>query len=516
MPPVIESCQTASALLEWGCASCATAALNDCLMNASLGELGLGPVWRLHTLQEYLPRLSNATTNVHAYWRRQAHRQVELPHALFFRWHQETQSQLFDHLLQLWPSDVPRTMVDLGCHAGHSEYYNTSDALRWLLRFHHPGSHVVGVDAVEDYALDLQHRFDDVEPFRSMTGVRKQALALAISRVDGETDTRGATSSMVNCCFGFFCGRRWDNLEREGVLDHMCRIARQRVGLGRPRVVAARAAMPLPNSSQPNERAWRLARRMGQFSHPFRLRSVRLDTLWREALGERHIDFIKVDVDMSWAHMGMEGLLQARGFSVMTIEVDATWGGISAEWGVTAADQLAWLAARHGYRTLLKVACHGHDAQDRGFARYVPLCASQCLNRAPRSAPPLPAHRGGLAPPAHAAPLIHDPVSARTASSLAPLQSPLPCCGQDPTRRDGVSTDALPLRAAWLAQGRAGPARRRHRPARAPGAARGAGRGRLLTAPSPTAVELACSSTGRARAALAVAQQAWLLRNHVV
>ena len=403
MPPVIESCQTASALLEWGCASCATAALNDCLMNASLGELGLGPVWRLHTLQEYLPRLSNATTNVHAYWRRQAHRQVELPHALFFRWHQETQSQLFDHLLQLWPSDVPRTMVDLGCHAGHSEYYNTSDALRWLLRFHHPGSHVVGVDAVEDYALDLQHRFDDVEPFRSMTGVRKQALALAISRVDGETDTRGATSSMVNCCFGFFCGRRWDNLEREGVLDHMCRIARQRVGLGRPRVVAARAAMPLPNSSQPNERAWRLARRTGQFSHPFRLRSVRLDTLWREALGERHIDFIKVDVDMSWAHMGMEGLLQARGFSVMTIEVDATWGGISAEWGVTHADQLAWLAARHGYRTLLKVACHGHDAQDRGFARYVPLCASQCLNRAPRSAPPLPSHRGGLAPPAHAA-----------------------------------------------------------------------------------------------------------------
>ena len=343
------------------------------------------------------------TANVHAYWRRQAHRQVELPHALFFRWHQETQSQLFDHLLQLWPSDVPRTMVDLGCHAGHSEYYNTSDALRWLLRFHHPGSHVVGVDAVEDYALDLQHRFDDVEPFRSMTGVRKQALALAISRVDGETDTRGATSSMVNCCFGFFCGRRWDNLEREGVLDHMCRIARQRVGLGRPRVVAARAAMPLPNSSQPNERAWRLARRTGQFSHPFRLRSVRLDTLWREALGERHIDFIKVDVDMSWAHMGMEGLLQARGFSVMTIEVDATWGGISAEWGVTAADQLAWLAARHGYRTLLKVACHGHDAQDRGFARYVPLCASQCLNRAPRSAPPLPSHRGGLAPPAHAA-----------------------------------------------------------------------------------------------------------------
>ena len=41
---------------------------------------------------------------------------------------------------------------------GHSHHKNLSDATLWLDHFQHPGGTVLGVDVVEDYALDLQHR----------------------------------------------------------------------------------------------------------------------------------------------------------------------------------------------------------------------------------------------------------------------------------------------------------------------------------------------------------------------
>ena len=41
---------------------------------------------------------------------------------------------------------------------GHSHHKNLSDATLWLDHFQPPGGTVLGVDVVEDYALDLQHR----------------------------------------------------------------------------------------------------------------------------------------------------------------------------------------------------------------------------------------------------------------------------------------------------------------------------------------------------------------------
>ena len=114
------------------------------------------------------------------------------------QWHLVTQNILFRHLRQLWADDRPRTMVDIGCHAvccvhawgcvncmpvcmctrphpctacmctahvhlmctsqGHSHRKNLSDATLWLDHFQRPGGTVLGVDLLEDYALDLQHR----------------------------------------------------------------------------------------------------------------------------------------------------------------------------------------------------------------------------------------------------------------------------------------------------------------------------------------------------------------------
>lgn len=49
------------------------------------------------------------------------------------------------------------------------------------------------------------------------------------------------------------------------------------------------------------------------------------------------------------APQGMEQLFAARGFAVMAIEVDGYWEGVLQDYGVSAPDQLMWLADRHGY-----------------------------------------------------------------------------------------------------------------------------------------------------------------------
>ena len=35
------------------------------------------------------------------------------------RWHVTSQDRLIYHLRQVWPERAPRTMLDIGCHAGH-------------------------------------------------------------------------------------------------------------------------------------------------------------------------------------------------------------------------------------------------------------------------------------------------------------------------------------------------------------------------------------------------------------
>ena len=100
------------------------------------------------------------------------------------RWHLESQSHTFRHLRRLWADDRPRVMIDLGCHAGHTYRRNVSDALLWLDRFHHPGGVVLGVDIIEDFAFDLQHRLDHVPPYASLE-VQKLTRTLAIGSKDG-------------------------------------------------------------------------------------------------------------------------------------------------------------------------------------------------------------------------------------------------------------------------------------------------------------------------------------------
>jgi hypothetical protein len=73
-------------------------------------------------------------------------------------------------------------------------------------------------------------------------------------------------------------------------------------------------------------------------------------------------------VDTSWKDIGLEGMFTNRAFSMLVIELDASWGG-RLYWGVGHADQLAWLAARHGYDTYLKVPCRRRGELGRKLHR---------------------------------------------------------------------------------------------------------------------------------------------------
>lgn len=104
------------------------------------------------------------------------------------RWHATTQELLFAHLRALWPDDRPRVLIDLGSQAGSGLFRNESDALIWLNYFNATGSLVVGVDAFEDYALDLQHRFEKL-PYSDLRGVTKTSVhaAVASGKASGST-----------------------------------------------------------------------------------------------------------------------------------------------------------------------------------------------------------------------------------------------------------------------------------------------------------------------------------------
>ena len=83
---------------------------------------------------------------------------------------------------------------------------------------------------------------------------------------------------------------------------------------------------------------------------------MRLDSLWAEALGGKHIDFLKVDIDKSWQKIGMERVLSERGASLIVMEVDISWPKLADKLGgVTHLDQLCWRAVKQGYTPLLKV-----------------------------------------------------------------------------------------------------------------------------------------------------------------
>lgn len=73
---------------------------------------------------------------------------------------------------------------------------------------------------------------------------------------------------------------------------------------------------------------------------------------------------------------GLETLLRRKSIGVMSIEIDGSWGGVlgaQGAWGVTALDQLTWLARSYGYASYLKVPCaakRGRGSLESGSWRW--------------------------------------------------------------------------------------------------------------------------------------------------
>ena len=65
---------------------------------------------------------------------------------------------------------------------------------------------------------------------------------------------------------------------------------------------------------------------------------------------------------MSWRRMGLEGLIERQGFTVMSVEVDRAWGSVDRRWNVTEADLFAWFARERGYDVFFKVPCNAGPA----------------------------------------------------------------------------------------------------------------------------------------------------------
>ena len=242
-------------------------------------------------------------------------------------------------------------------------------------------------------------------PYSELTRAHKLTFARALSATDDEMiDLFFDMKAHITCCAGARTLRPWcscsgfnpilpptptlsptptlpltrcphmDGLDRKGVSDHMCRITRQRLGFSSSNLTMPRSAY----APAVFERATR--GNVTRYSWPeYKVPTVRADSLWRRHL-ERHptsprrIDFLKIDVDRPWHTLGLEGLFSARAFKVLVIECDNSWDGGAAfrAWGVSTADQLAWVARMHGYDTFIKVPCQATAAAKSCASRIGP------------------------------------------------------------------------------------------------------------------------------------------------
>ena len=184
-----------------------------------------------------------------------------------------------------------------------------------------------------------------MQPYASLA-VQKLTRTLAISSRDG--GVAEVSKELLKGCTGEWF-MDWERFERKTNLDHYCRITRQRLRLGSAEIVAKReATLPAPPPLRYPADANGLSR----------VPTMRLDSIWTKALGGKHIDFLKIDIDHSWRSIGMERVLSERGASLIVMEVDQSWPKLDEKLGgVTHLDQLCWLAAKRGYTPLLKVPC---------------------------------------------------------------------------------------------------------------------------------------------------------------
>jgi len=267
----------------------------------------------------------------------------------FTQWHVVTQDRMFTHLKSLWREDVPRVMIDAGCHAGHGRHKNVSDALLWLDSFHYPGSEVLAIDAFEDFALDLQYRFDHHPQYASYTRVKKRAIALALYPLTGiMKDFTKMARMHITCCADKWCNHK--SLERR-YSDHLCKMTRMRLGIipsdGRDKY-----------TNHPNNLSLQILN--GQKNTRYNVETRSLDDIWKSLLSNKHVDFLKIDIDSPWHSFGFNKLLKKGAVSVVVFEVDREWRRPTKH-KLGDLDELISLAHNQSYHTFVKVPCKARN-----------------------------------------------------------------------------------------------------------------------------------------------------------
>ena len=97
------------------------------------------------------------------------------------------------------------TTVNLGVQT--TVDINISDALLFLDYFgNHSGSIIVAVDIYEDFALDLERRMHDVQPYASMRSVQRMSSSTRSAPVRSARSRQACANSLVGICAGAASG----------------------------------------------------------------------------------------------------------------------------------------------------------------------------------------------------------------------------------------------------------------------------------------------------------------------
>ena len=138
----------------------------------------------------------------------------------------------------------------------------------------------------------------------------------------------------------------WSEQRKNGN-NHYCSLIRERMG-----IVPKRKRMPPMRHPQSiyDMVASYIGKKKQVPNFNYNVDVKRFDYFWNNTLKKRHIDFLKIDVDMPPKMMGLKNLIKHRGFSVMSIEIDGSWNSKDVSNFVTHLKH-------RRYKVFLKVPC---------------------------------------------------------------------------------------------------------------------------------------------------------------
>lgn len=268
-----------------------------------------------------------------------------------------THEHFFQQLREVLTDDCPRIFVEVGVQPAPGLLQNWSSTSLWLRYFNHSGI-VLAMDPVIDF---LDHHAESLkkEPWSSMFGKNLQ-----VKHLHASLGTKDNAEEQV--------------VPQDGDSAQVKLLCESGVGV-----------------ESPSHACYQVRRRPSWPTVEYRAPTLTFDTVWKQHLGGKHVDFLHVGSNL--AHMLEEGfarVVSARAFTVLAFRVGKSWTKMDLERVVAYLD-------KYEYFSMFRLVCkdssqagsfsyHGPGGVKTGPTTYLPLSSMDLIHVIDWEKMPLP------------------------------------------------------------------------------------------------------------------------------